>query len=555
MNQTHRLTITDMNENGDGFARLDRLAVFIPDLVPGDTADVEITESRKNYAVGRAVNLLIPSEHRVPPVCPSFGHCGGCSLCHVTYDFENTVKQNSVKSALRRAKLPYDLVEPTRSTPARTGYRNKIGLHYDASSRTFGYHARESNDVLPFDGCLLCGDDMNDIVRFTNAHPDLLEPLRPTDLFLRRSHDGKITVSVYGTSGDITPYRTAVTAETPAVGDVLLVTEAGKTGENTVTEEYMGVKMRISSEVFRQVNHDGAEILMELVREFAAEVPFTYAADLYCGSGAFGLVLAKTFPSARFFGLEIDRDAIRAAKANAVLNGLANITFVCADAATFDGRIPDGEGGFYPPELVVVDPPRAGLSEKMREGLVKLAPERLAYVSCNPQTMARDLAELVRGGYRMERVTPVNMFPMTRHCETVVLLSREKVEHQMKLYAEPFEKIKSGQKTIELRLWDEKRQKIKIGDTIVFTNTTNGEKLQATVLQLHRFNSFEALYQSLPLLKCGYTEETIEIAKASDMDAYYSAEEQAKYGVVGIEISPPKRITDECVGTLVRKKG
>lgn len=424
MNQIHRLTITDMNENGDGFARLERLAVFIPNLVPGDIADVEIIESRKNYVLGRTVNLLTPSEHRIPPVCPSFGSCGGCSLCHVTYDFENFVKQNSVKSALRRAKLPYNLVEPTRFTPARTGYRNKIGLHYDASTRTFGYHARESNDVLPFRGCLLCDEDMNDIVRFTNAHPDLLEPLRPTDLFLRRSHDGKITVSVYGKSGGIAPYRTAVTAANPAVGDVLLITEQGNLAEKNVTEEYMGVKMRISSEVFRQVNHDGAEILMELVRDFAAETPFTYAADLYCGSGAFGLVLAKTFPDAHFFGLEIDRDAIRAAKANAEENGLKNITFVCADAATFDGRIPDGEGGFYPPELVIVDPPRAGLSEKMRKGLEKLAPERLAYVSCNPQTMARDLAELVRGGYEIKRVTPVNMFPMTKHVETVVTLTR-----------------------------------------------------------------------------------------------------------------------------------
>ncbi len=124
------------------------------------------------------------------------------------------------------------------------------------------------------------------------------------------------------------------------------------------------------------------------------------------------------------------------------------------------------------------------------------------------------------------------------HVETVVLLSREKVEHQMKLNAAPFEMIKNGRKTIELRLWDEKRQKIEIGDTIVFTNTANGEKLEITVLQLHRFKDFEELYQSLPLLKCGYTEETIGFAKASDMDAYYSVADQAKYGVVGIELSP-----------------
>ncbi len=111
------------------------------------------------------------------------------------------------------------------------------------------------------------------------------------------------------------------------------------------------------------------------------------------------------------------------------------------------------------------------------------------------------------------------------------------VEHYMSLYAETFEKIKSGRKTIELRLWDEKRQKIKVGDTIVFTNTADGEKLKATVLDLHRFESFDELYKALPLLKCGYTKENVNEAKASDMDKYYSVGEQMKYGVVGIEIS------------------
>ena len=421
-----RLTITDTNENGDGFARIDRLAVFTPGLITGDTADITIVESRKNYAVGHCDRLLTPSEHRIEPVCPSFGVCGGCTLCHVTYDFENTVKQNCVKSALRRAKLPQEPVEPTHCTPDRTGYRNKIGLHYDPAARAFGYYARDSYEILPFDGCMLCSDRMNEIVRFTNKKIALLEPLAPTELFLRRSHDGTITVSVYGSGKHtaIEPYRTALTGEFPEIGAVLLIADGEQTAETCVTEEYLGVSMRFASEVFRQVNHDAAEILLKLVCDFAGEQPFSYAADLYCGSGAFGLVLAKRFPQARFFGLEIDRNAIREAKENAVRNGLTNIAFVCADAATFNGKIPDGNGGFYPPEFVVVDPPRAGLSDKMREGLVKLAPERLAYVSCNPQTMARDLAELVRGGYVIQQVTPVNMFPMTKHCECVVCMSR-----------------------------------------------------------------------------------------------------------------------------------
>lgn len=424
--ENHRVTITDVNENGEGFARIGRMAVFIPGLVTGDIADIAITETRKNYAVGKCINLISESEHRTAPICSDFGVCGGCTLCHVTYEFENQIKQNCVKSALRRAGLSYDCVEPTRFVPNRTEYRNKIGLHYDKEIGAFGYRVSGSTKVLPFTHCFLCTDIMNEIVRFANSRAYLLNVLSPSELYVRRSHDGTITVSVYGSEdgGDISPFRTALVDEFSVIRDVLLFSDGSDTESSAVTEDYLGVSMSFSSETFRQVNHDAAEILMKLVCDFAAEKPFSYAADLYCGSGAFGLVLAKNFPNARFFGLEIDRDAIVAARANAVRNKLSNISFVCADSATFDGKIPDGNGSFYPPELVVADPPRAGLSEKMRVGLLNLAPERLAYVSCNPQTMARDLSYLVRGGYVIERVIPVNMFPMTRHVECVVLMTK-----------------------------------------------------------------------------------------------------------------------------------
>ena len=138
------------------------------------------------------------------------------------------------------------------------------------------------------------------------------------------------------------------------------------------------------------------------------------------------------------------------------------------------------------------------------------------------------------------------------HVESVVCLSR-KTTHEMKLHASPFEMIKSGVKNIELRLFDEKRQKIKTGDDIIFTNTVNGEKMCATVKKLHRFDSFEELYKTLPLLQCGYTAEDIDTAQPSDMEQYYSAEKQKKYGVVGIELFPPKRITDESIVCLIRE--
>ena len=168
-----------------------------------------------------------------------------------------------------------------------------------------------------------------------------------------------------------------------------------------------------------------------------------------------------------------------------------------------------------------------------------MAPRRIVYVSCDPATLARDVALLKERGYSLKNAMAADLFPRCSHVESIVCLSREAF-HEMKLHSSPFEKIKCGEKTIELRLYDEKRQKIKVGDNIVFTNTGNGEKICATVKKLHRFDSFEELYKTLPLLQCGYTAEDVGTAHPSDMEQYYSAEEQKKYGVVGIELFPPK---------------
>ena len=202
--------------------------------------------------------------------------------------------------------------------------------------------------------------------------------------------------------------------------------------------------------------------------------------------------------------------------------------------------------------MVVVDPPRKGLNADTIEALHRMSPRRIVYVSCDPATLARDVALLKERGYVLKNAQAADLFPRCSHVETVVCLSRQINVHKMKLNSTPFEMIKSGEKNIELRLYDEKRQRIKVGDKIVFTDNTTGETLNAIVVKLHRFDSFEELYKSLPLLKCGYTTENVDNAKSSDMEQYYSVEEQNKYGVVGIELCRPKQITDESVVTLIR---
>ena len=255
--------------------------------------------------------------------------------------------------------------------------------------------------------------------------------------------------------------------------------------------------------------------------------------DLYCGTGAIGLSMAKRAKSV--IGVEIIPEAVKDAEFNAKENGIENARFICGDAKYAAEQLKKES---IKPDTVIVDPPRKGCDSEVIKIIANdFCPQSVVYISCDPATLARDVKIFKDLGYGLLEYTPADLFPRTAHVETVALLGRESVEHYMKLHAEPFEMIKSGRKTIELRLWDEKRQKIKIGDTVVFTNTISGEKLKATVLNLYRFDSYEELYKELPLLKCGYTEDDIDTAQASDMEAYYSADEQAKYGVVGIEIS------------------
>ncbi|MBE6541334.1 MAG: methyltransferase domain-containing protein [Ruminococcaceae bacterium] len=497
-------------------------------------ANVRIVSKEKHYFIGECASLIEKSSHRMQPLCKSYTSCGGCTLAHVDYEHENQIKKNTVCSAFRRNGLDFSLVEDTIHSPNRTAYRNKIGVHYSREKNKFGLYRSSSNDVVDFEGCSICPQSMSDIISYTNENISLLDKTGIDQIFIRTSKDSTYTVSLYSEgTPDISAYSSMIKARFPEISEVIFInTKRKKKGTSYITDKICGLEMRFSSEAFRQVNGEVFSLLLEKIHEFAENADFKYAADLYCGSGIIGLSLAQKYQTAKFWGIEINSDAINDAKHNAEINSINNIEFFCGDAASFRKKIPSD----YMPELIVVDPPRSGLSKEMKNDLNLLFPERIIYVSCNPQTLARDLADIVRFGYRIERVCPVNMFPMTRHVETVAYLCREKDVHQMKLTPSPFAQIKSGNKTIELRLFDEKRQKIKEGDIITFTNTVSHEQLRRVVKKLHRFDGFEELYKSLPLLQCGYTSENLEYASPSDMDEYYSVDEQKKYGVVGIEL-------------------
>ena len=550
------LEITDVTTDGSGIGKLDGMAVFVPLTAVGDVVRVKALKVKKTYAFGKAVEIITPSKDRIENDCPYFNRCGGCVFRHISYDAELRLKTDKVREALKRIG-GVDLPPQPIMFSGDLRYRNKAQYPLSEDGKV-GFYAFHSHRIIPCDDCLLqpeifakISEAVTEFVKEFDIsiyneekHTGLLR-----HLYIRK---GQITEEIMVTfviNGDSLPkYDIIIHRLKEICGEKLKSVVLNINKENTnvilgnkcktlygrdyITDILAGVKVRLSALSFYQVNNVMASRLYEKAAEYAKPEGKNIV-DLYCGTGAIGLSMAKRAKSV--IGVEIIPEAVKDAEFNAKENGIENARFICGDAKYAAEQLKKES---IKPDTVIVDPPRKGCDSEVIKIIANdFCPQSVVYISCDPATLARDVKIFKDLGYGLLEYTPADLFPRTAHVETVALLGRESVEHYMKLHAEPFEMIKSGRKTIELRLWDEKRQKIKIGDTVVFTNTISGEKLKATVLNLYRFDSYEELYKELPLLKCGYTEDDIDTAQASDMEAYYSADEQAKYGVVGIEIS------------------
>ncbi|NLE13593.1 MAG: methyltransferase domain-containing protein [Clostridiales bacterium] len=363
------------------------------------------------------------------------------------------------------------------------GYRNKVTFHI-GSDGLIGFYAPSSHRILPGSHlCPLCPGIFGRIARFTmDAIASSLLPLPDGGgLELRISAAGFVRVILgvpAGYKGDLSPYAAALVSEFGAVISGVLSAAADRRGrveytllrgERWLDDTIGGVPMRLSPGAFAQVNREGAAHLADIILRYAEEYltggdavsggsiddghgiriqdapgdGSPVIADLYCGSGFFGLALAKRFPSARVYGIELNPDSIADAEVNRSFGGLSNITFFCGDAAGFSSRVGEKPG------IVVLDPPRAGLSDAMTADIVSvLSPPIIVYVSCNPSTLARDLARLCAAGYALREVQPVDMFPGTEHVETVCLLVRRNGLH-INIYEDVEEMLqeKRGQAT------------------------------------------------------------------------------------------------------------
>ena len=459
-NQILTLRIERLSSDGSGVAHsADGEAVFVPGTAPGDEARVRIVKDCGRYAFGILDELLTPSPDRIPVDCPVADPCGGCSLRHLDYAAELRAKQESVLDAFRRIgglEVPVLDILPS---PEVDRYRNKVQFPVGVDKNgapCIGFYAGRTHRIVPCPDCKLQPGVLNEIGNALCAF-FAQQGIRPYDeqsgkglvrhIFLRRgAHSGQIMVCLVCTRAKL-PHAeqlcTALREQFPAISTILLNVNAKNTnvilgGENHILygpgyieDTLCGVPVRLGPLSFYQVNTLAAERLYGVASQYAQLTPDDTLLDLYCGMGTIGLSMADQ--CRELIGVEIVPEAIESAKANAARMGetvAAKSRFFCADAGQAATQL--AAEGLHP-DIVMLDPPRKGCDEATLSAVVRMAPRRVVYVSCNPATAARDAAWLEKNGYHAEKVQPVDLFPRTKHVEAVLLLTKLNVERHIEV--------------------------------------------------------------------------------------------------------------------------
>lgn len=422
MEKTFTALITETNAEGNGVVKIDGCVVFVIGAVRGDRVTAEIYEEKKNYKLARIVSFEEKSPERTECDCEAFPRCGGCTLRHVSYSHELEIKKNNINAALRREGLgEYSVGEILHASPER--YRNKAVIRFTENG--FGFCAEGTNEVASVRDCKIIPAVFAEIGDYVYCE---CRDCLPEYLFLRKNYDGSEIVALIGTKNadKYSDLANKLCEKFPTVGVVACdgdVPEEGKKtlicGRDYINEKFLGLDITVSAESFFQVNHDAAETLCRKVSEYVSD-DGAYGADLYCGTGIIGMSIAALCPSSFITGVEINESAVADAKKNAERNGLKNVGFFCGDSADFAKNI------YGTLDFVIIDPPRRGCGEKMIKELLRIKSDRIIYVSCGPTTLARDLKLLCEKQYEIKEVTAVDLFPRTKHVETVVLLTRVK---------------------------------------------------------------------------------------------------------------------------------
>ncbi len=388
------LTIESMTLSGEGVARLDGLVVFVDGALRGEKVSAEITKVEHNLARAKTVEIIEPSPNRVKPACTYFDECGGCVFQHLSYEQQLIEKQEALVGMFQHlGKLGEISVQPAIPSPKKYHYRNTVAMsvRHQHDRPYLGFVRKDGRSFIPIDECPIADEKINALL------PGVLKKFKETVPAQKRYRTSQIVIRV----GTDDSFYTSIKSDS---ANILRAKVFDKTFEYTGSS-------------FFQVNYSILEAMVTTVRQFLKPEPGAHLIDLYCGSGLFALSLASEYESV--VGIEEGQEAILLARRNAEKMGVKNVDFLEGKAERLVETVKNPDARKL---HVVIDPPRVGLRKEVIEFLLKLGSvEKLVYVSCNPATMIRDLSDLsVR--FRVLKVQPIDLFPQTRHLETIVLL-------------------------------------------------------------------------------------------------------------------------------------
>lgn len=441
-NRICEITAEDITTEGAGIGRIDGAVVFVPDLLPGERAQVKIIKAAKKYFVAKVQQRLDTSPSRREPPCAVFKRCGGSTLMHMTYESQLELKRKRVKECLARiggVELEQLNIEKSEKELC---YRGKAALPVREQNGKvcIGGFAARSHEVIDTERCLLQPQKADVLIQALREWMDKYA-IRAYDeknhsgfvrhIVVRVTSEGRAMAAVVVNADSVPHEKELGEIMTSAGADCVLLNvnkrrtnvilgEKTRTlvGNDRVTERICGVELKISLHTFLQVNHAQCEKLYEKAAEFLQPKSDEIIADLYCGAGSITLFLAPKCK--KIYGIEVVPQAIQDANKNAELNKIDNAHFICADAGEGFSRIAEQ----VRPDAIVVDPPRKGLAPDVISQIAACGAGRVVYVSCDPATLARDVKLFSDVGFKLRRAAAVDMFPQTTHVESVVLLSR-----------------------------------------------------------------------------------------------------------------------------------
>ncbi len=446
--------IVDMSDKGQGIGKADGFTVFASGALPGDRAEVELTKVKKRFAMGRIVELTRPSPSRIESPCPYSAECGGCDYLEFDYSAQLELKRSQVAARLERlGGISEPALSETMGMEEPWRYRNKAVLKVDKDG-SIGFAKRGSRDIVDCSDCLLqmppVGAAISALRDFMNTGK-LKQNEKIKSATVRTAFGTGEVMVILETESDQRGMLSEIETLAQLLDDAvyesgyslesIYIDNGGKrpeliAGKPTIDEEIGGVKFEISPRSFYQVNPIMMEKLYDKVLKYADLKGGETILDLYCGAGTIGLWMIKKVMSTGAFalGIETEPQAILDANRNAVINGVVGARYILGKSEEVMPGLLDGEERYDPDlcerakkaDVAIVDPPRAGCTPELLDALIEVSPGRIVYVSCDPATLARDIAILREGGYEFIEGTPVDMFPHTCHVETVCLLSQRK---------------------------------------------------------------------------------------------------------------------------------